>query len=387
MTVTDIYRAQETFYVPVFEVKIRDRQLPDDVVHDVMQVTYKDNVKEIDSFEMTIANWDAKSSKPKYEPYVDEKYNGLFDPGQKLELRMGYLHNVRLMMTGEITTLEPNFPASGGLSLSVRGLNLLHRFRTEQHTFGWFDKRDSEIAEDLGQRPLRQGKPGLGIRVVAPQKNNETPVPFVFMDNQYDIVFLMERARHHGYEVVLVEEQQDGHTDQYLRFGPSDERGEVPTYRLEWGKSLASFRPMLSTAKQISEVDVRSWDRTGNRLIEGKATWDKCLPPGSPEHLRVQAFAQAFGNRKEIITNRPVRTQADADRMAKDILCRQLGQMVTASGSTVGLPDLRAGRKLQIAGLGQRFNGDYNVTQTTHTIGDSGYTVEFEAERSIEQSQ
>jgi phage protein D len=67
--------------------------------------------------------------------------------------------------------------------------------------------------------------------------------------------------------------------------------------------------------------------------------------------------------------------------MARDILRNQLKEMVKASGSTVGLPDLRAGRKVIIKNLGQRFSGEYFVTQTTHKIGDGGYTTSFEARR------
>ena len=47
------------FYVPRFEVKIEGVGLPRDVLRDVIQVTYKDNIKEIDSFELTVNNWDA----------------------------------------------------------------------------------------------------------------------------------------------------------------------------------------------------------------------------------------------------------------------------------------------------------------------------------------
>ena len=62
-----IYREGEDFYVPNFEVKIEGHDLRDDIVRDVIQVTYKDNVKEIDSFELTINNWDAQEGKLKYE--------------------------------------------------------------------------------------------------------------------------------------------------------------------------------------------------------------------------------------------------------------------------------------------------------------------------------
>jgi phage protein D len=387
----DIYRLQETFYVPVFQVLRRagsgsgpGQALPDEIVRDVTQITYKDSVKEIDSFELTIGNWDANQRKPKYEPYSEERFRGVFDPGQTLEVHLGYMGNTRLMMSGDITTLEPNYPASGNLTLSVRGLNRLHRFRTEQHTFGWFDKKDSEIARALGG-PVQRGRPGMGIRVETPNLQNEDPETFVFMNTTYDIVFLMERARRRGYEVVLVEEQQNGRTEQYLTFGPSSDRSNISTIRLEWGKSLVSFRPTLSTWNQIFTVIVRGWDRRANRQIEGKATWDQVLRLRGPEQQRMQQLAQAFGNRTEIITNRPVHTPAEARRMAESILRDQANQMVEATGSTVGLPDLRAGRKVEIAGLGERFNGVYYVTQTTHTIGDSGYTTEFSAQRLPEQ--
>lgn len=393
VTATEIYELQETFYVPFFQIKIlpanlqadpnTGQKLPDDIIHDVMQVTYKDNVKEIDSFELTIANWDSSKFMPKYEPYSDPRYKGKFDPGQRIGLYMGYLNNQRLMMTGEITTLEPSYQSSGALTLSVRGLNELHRFRTEQHTFGWYNQTDLAIATDLGRRPLRRDRPGLGIEVRTTADSKATSEPFVLMDNQYDIVFLMQRARRHGYDVVLNVDSQTGR--QYIQFGPTGVTPVVPSYILEWGKSLMSFRPTLSTARQISEVVVRSWDRQANRIIEGKATLQDVYSNGSPERDRVTQIAQAFQNRREIITNLPVRSLAEANSLARDKLRNQFNQMVTASGTTVGLPDLRAGRTIVIAGLGERFNGEYYVTETTHTIGDNGYTTEFSAERALEQ--
>ena len=55
--------------------------------------------------------------------------------------------------------------------------------------------------------------------------------------------------------------------------------------------------------------------------------------------------------------------------------------LVKASGTCVGLPDLRAGRRVRIAGLGARFSGEYFITDTTHTINDSGYITKFNGRR------
>jgi phage protein D len=59
----------------------------------------------------------------------------------------------------------------------------------------------------------------------------------------------------------------------------------------------------------------------------------------------------------------------------------KLKQLVEATGTTVGLPDLRAGQKVKIIGLGKRFSGTYFVIKTTHTINDSGYVTKFTARR------
>ncbi len=52
---------------------------------------------------------------------------------------------------------------------------------------------------------------------------------------------------------------------------------------------------------------------------------------------------------------------------------------MTARGSTIGTPDLRAGRTVQIQKLGETFDGTYFVTSTTHHIGSGGYTTDFDA--------
>jgi phage protein D len=49
----------------------------------------------------------------------------------------------------------------------------------------------------------------------------------------------------------------------------------------------------------------------------------------------------------------------------------------------VGLPDLRAGHKVHIEGLGARFNGIYFITDTNHTLNDSGYVTQFNARREV----
>jgi uncharacterized protein len=388
MSPVPIYREGENFFVPHFEVELAGTSLPDSVIRDVQQVTYRDSVADagaqqgggggradhIDSFELTLNNWDAQAQTFKYEPPSDAEYDGLFAPGKELWLRMGYFDNLRLMLKGQITTIEPNFTESGPATLSVRGLNVLHKFRKRQHTWAWPEtERDSNIALQLGHQRETNDRPGLGMRVVIDEEAREAEEPeFVFMNNQYDIAFLLDRARRRGYALYL-DQDDDG---EFLFFGPSDQVRRV-TYELEWGKSLSSFRPTLTTANQVARVTVRGWDRTRHRAFEGTAQ----IPGDCDMNNDQQEVAREVEGREEVITDRPVRSERAAKQMAKEILCNFRRDLVRGSGATVGLPDLRAGNRVVIRGLGARFNGSYFVTSSTHTIGPSGYKTTFESRR------
>jgi len=51
---------------------------------------------------------------------------------------------------------------------------------------------------------------------------------------------------------------------------------------------------------------------------------------------------------------------------------------VAGNGVAIGLPGLRAGSQVELAGLGKSFSGGYVVQATTHTLDSRGYTTRFE---------
>lgn len=370
-----IYLGQE-FYVPAFEIRLRGQPVGKDVVHDVVQVSYKDNVEEIDSFEITINNWDAKERDFKYSD------SDLFDPGKQLELWMGYRGKepLRLMVVGEITALRPLFPAAGQPTLSVSGLNLMHRFRKAQMSDVYTKMTDSEIAQRIGKRLQPQAK-------VETTPVDEDTYDYVIQDNKYDIVFLMERARRIGYDLRVKESGQNGRPgESVLEFGPSDRVRRV-TYQLTYGRSLIEFQPTLDTSSQVGEVIVRGWDALQKKEIVGRATRKDLRTRGLGEEGGQKQLEDSFKERKEIVATQPIATRQEATRIARETLERIAKGLLTASGSTVGLPDLRAGSVIVVDGMDRRtssrkrFNGRYFVTATTHTIGDGGYTTQFDSRR------
>jgi phage protein D len=363
-----IYDGQD-FYVPHFEVKIAGQPQGQGVIRDILAVTYKDSLTDIDSFEIQINNWDADKRRLKYSD------SSLFDPGKKFELWMGYYgrDKLRLMVTGEITSLKPSFPASGPPALSVSGLNVLHRLRTKQQSVAYENKKDSQIARQICQR--------LQVDLDAPNEADETQYDYLFQNNQYDIVYLMERARRIGYDLFVVEQGTNGSSAPAKLFFGRSVQVRNRTYKLTYGKSLIDFAPELTTVGQVSEVTVIGWDRLNKKEIKGTATRSKLRTRGVGDAGGQQAIEQSFSQRHEVIADKPVESQAEADQLALETLEQIAKDLVKGTGSTVGLPDLRAGAVIEIDGLGSRFTGRYFVVSTTHSIGDSGYTTQFECRR------
>src|SRR5216684_8570431 len=97
-------------------------------------------------------------------------------------------------------------------------------------------------------------------------------------------------------------------------------------------------------------------------------------------------LAKAFNDRTKVVTHQPIHNKSEARILARAILADINHRMITASGATVGLPDLRMGCSVEILGFAVRndpsgkpkgmsncFDGEYLVESTTHTIGGNGY--------------
>ncbi len=363
MTAPSLAALGTDFYVPAWEVKVGGRPIDRQAVRDVLSVSYTDALESVDAFTLEISNWDEEARTTKYSE------GDLFEPGQRVELKLGYLDaGLVPMLTGEITSLQPKFPADGPPTLTVRGLSILHRLRTEARSQAYEQKTDSEIAREIAQRV------GVEIETNKQAEAKELRHPYLLQDNKQDIVFLLQRARRIGYRLTAGE-RDDG--TPFLLFAPPPAGPETP-FRLHWGSSLLSFDPTLTTANQVGSVTVRAWHPTEKRLITATVRRNE-LGGGEP-------FLEAFNERQEVIADRPVASEAEARTLALETLRDNALGKVTASASTLGLPRLRAGARVEVAGLGARYlDGTWFVTGSTHTLDNSGYTTSFDASREVEQ--
>jgi len=288
--------------------------------------------------------------------------SALFKAGGQVEVQLGYVNALHPLFKGEITGLEPEFCADDVPTLTVRGYDLRHRLMRGQHTRSFQNVALSDIAAQVAQAA------GLTPNVT----NTRVKLDYVLQHNQSDLVFLQERAREIGYEVVV--------DDKTLYFRPP-KLGAQPTLTLSREADLIEFWPRLTTLAQASEVAVQGWDVKQKAPIASQAkAGEEAVNMGDVSGPT--AARSAFGASTLTTVTRPVASKDEADALAKGMLANMALAYVSGEGVCVGTTDLRAGTVVKIEGLGKRFSGDYYVTSTTHSYRPSqGYRTGFAVQR------
>jgi len=64
-------------------------------------------------------------------------------------------------------------------------------------------------------------------------------------------------------------------------------------------------------------------------------------------------------------------------------LLPRLNNRLTGNGSTIGNPDIKPGKVINLVGLGSQFGGLYRVTSATHTFDGSGYRTSFKVRKEV----
>jgi phage protein D/phage baseplate assembly protein gpV len=332
--------------VSQISIKVAGALLPDEAVGDLLEVTVDHSLHVPSMFTIRLHSHDMK--------WLEDE---TFREGKKVEISFGEQSAVKLL-SGKIAALEPDLNEAAP-SMVVRGYDLSHALYRGRKRRSFNNLSDSDIAKNLASESSLQ--PGT-------IDSTSDVHDYVFQNNQTNAEFLLERAGRLGFDLWV--------EDDKLNFQKPQATGEP--IKIEWGKNLRSFRPRLSTAEQVNEVEVRGWDPKQKKEVVGRAT----IGQGAPQIGIAQAGADiaktAWGEAKLAIVDNFVRSPAEADKLAQAALDRLAASFVEADGACDGNGDIRAGKQVQIDGVGNRFNGTYYVTQVVHHwTKDQGLKTHF----------
>lgn len=342
---------------PSFRLRINEQDLPAAAEADLIAVSVSEEVNTTGTFAVTLLCWDGAKMEVKW---IDDD---LFKEGNVVEIQMGYADNLKTLFKGEITGLEPEFSNDEPPVLTVLGYDRGHRIMRKRKTGSFINMKDSDIVSQIA------GNNGLKPDVT----DTKVSMAYVLQHNQTDLEFLRQRANRIGYEV--------GVSDQTLYFRPRQNNGkEILTLSRE--VELLEFYPRLSTIGQLENVSVQGWDPKKKLAVFAGSQGDGASLVSAQVTGPVMVRKAFPGNSGGVSTHLAIGSQAEADQLANGWFKEMSLQYVVGDGVTIGLPELRAGKLINIKGLGKRFSGRYYVTGTEHSYKPNrGYRTAFSVRR------
>jgi len=342
---------------PEFKVLINNSDLPAKAAQDIISVTVQEDVDAAGMFTLRMIDWDMAQLEV---TWADDP---LFSAGNEVQIQMGYVNQTATLMVGEITCIEPEFCADDVPVVVIRGHDRRHRLLRGRKTRSFSQVTDSDIASQIAS----------GAGLIPTTDNTVVQLDYVLQNNQSDFEFLQERARRYGYEVVV--------EDKAFYFRKRKNAGSADL-TLGVGNDLIEFYPRLSTLGQVGQVAVQGWSPNDKEAITAQSdSKDQTTTMGGTTS-GPDSSTNAFGAVRAVGVNRPVFTRAEAETIAKSRFNEMALTYITGEGVCVGRTDLRAGKVLQITGVGKRFSGLYYVTSTRHTYTPShGYRTAFAVRR------
>ena len=278
-----------------------------------------------------------------------------FEIGKALEVRLGAREELapRTLFKGQVVTVEVDF-GSGGCSILVRAFDrshLLHRSR-KVRTF------QNQTASDIVGNVVREA--GLEAEC----QDSGQPYDFIQQDNESDWDFIWRLAERIGFEFIV--------EDTKAMFRKPTPDGGV---ELEYPKTLTTFKPRVTAIQQVGEVTLMAHDPRTKQVIEARAS--------TPEQIAQigvarDTVAHAFDDASLHVATEPVKSAAEGNALAQALLDKLANGYIAATGVAPGNPELKAGTKINVTGVGTKFSGSYRIAHSTHVLrGGGSYETHF----------
>jgi len=257
---------------------------------------------------------------------------------------------------GQVAAMEPEF-GKNGCSIAVRAYDKSHTLNRARKTRTFQQVSASDMVKKIA------GESGLSPQATSTDVVHE----FFQQSNETDWNFLWRLALMHDYEVVV--------SDTKLQFRPANAASGAPV-SLRWQENLISYRPRMSGVQQPTTVNVRAWDPKAKANVSGSATSPTTSSQAGVQRSKV---AGDLGGGTTFVTDRVAASSSEANAIAKSTLTRMADAFYEADGVAFGNPKIKAGTKVKIEGVGQKFGGTFTVTSSTHSYrGASGYQTSFQ---------
>ena len=337
------------FKAPAFKISIEGKDI---VTKEYMGVSHLDVENSIDkasSFSFSVINsYEMQKSSFKW---VDN----YLTVGKKVEIKLGYVDKFETVFEGYITNVKFQFSRGEVPTVVVSGMDSLFLLMKGKKSFIWSKKKHSDIVSEVAK------KYGLKTEVTSTDVQFES----VIQNQQTDYDFLRYLADLNSCEVFVV-----GTTLYFRKI--NSEKGSV--IDLEVHRNLIEFEYGYNLGDLIGGVTVKGYN-TKKEEIEAKINTVKGLESSGKDGISILQKLD-----KENIIHYiydPVISKKEAEDRAKSLLLKRSMMFVEGEGASIGLPEIIAGRYINIKGIWGTKTKLFYITSVNHVFDQKGFNTHF----------
>ena len=343
--------ADDKRFVPDFQLVIDGQAADPELKGSVLGIRVTDDMDKSSRFWVHLSDVGRKWTKQQK-----------FKPGTAVEIKLGYLGQLKSVCKGEVSNLEMVVTPDGPSRLVVAGIDKGHAFDRGTVTKTYKNVKDSDLATQIAQRY------GLSADV----DDSVVVHDFVIQNNLSDYDFLMQRAALAGFRV---------HVDDRKLLFKKPKLGDPPAAKLVWRENIGRLVQEVNTFDQVSKITTSGWDpKQAKEMTDAGKSGDEYGKQGGTV-TGAQLVKQMYGDIEEVLT---VATGEKSllEAVAKAEYNRRAGTFVHAEARVTGDPAIRAGSVVEVEKAGKRVDGQYYVVSTDHLFFvDTGYATEFRGKR------
>jgi hypothetical protein len=333
-------------------LKIDGQDAPAEIIENLLQVLVEESIHQPAMFSIVLHNdyFPGRAEDTPWEYKEGRSYHDLFSIGKTIQI--GFQASTALaeefseeredyILEGEITAIETQFTENSQAPITVRGYDISHRLHRGRYNRSFINMTDSDIVKKIATE--------VNIRTGTIDES-DPPHDYIFQENQTNMSFVRERAARIGFELYVLFDAQAKQSK--LHFRKPKEDGSL---MLKWLVDIHNFRVRVTSAEQVSSVEVRGWDYGEKKAIVSTARSERVITRTDQGQGSQKGTKFRLPTPKMIVVDKPIFSPKEADAIAQ-ALCDELGgEFVYADAN----------------------DGSYYITETRHLYHNHTYTTEF----------
>ena len=279
--------------------------------------------------------------------------SGLFVPGKKIEIRLGYRSQNNSVFKGIIVKHSIKI-RPGGSTLIVECRDEVVKMTSGVTSKYFAELKDSDIMEQL-------------IRPYGFEKEIEATGPNLKEVVQYDSTdwdFMLIRAEANGM-VVMVE-------DGKIKVSKPNVNAEA-TVNVTFGSDLLELDAEIDARIQNKGIKASSWDSGDQQVVEAEAREPVTTNNGN---LSPSQLAAVISGDPLLIRHGGKLSQPELQTWANSRLMKERLAKIRGRARFQGLATILPGKIIEISGVGDRFNGEIFVSGVRHSLAEGDWKTD-----------